>query len=165
MHKIKNLKHTNKAIFLLALTPIPGVQYFRASNRKLAGNYCSSCSTKEVSRKLLFIMLHKGLLFNMLHKGSVQNTCCLSHYKCFHLISAWVFSTKSVGFWGSAPGPGGGAYSAPPHLLGGREGCPPPPPPRDDGGGCPSPRPYRIFFPSDAPDFACMFQLIVANRK
>ena len=39
-----------------------------------------------------------------------------------------VFYAKSVGFWGSAPDPGGGAYSAPPHPLAGREGCPPPAP-------------------------------------
>ena len=39
-----------------------------------------------------------------------------------------VFYAKSVGFWGSAPDPGGGASSAPPHPLAGREGCPPPAP-------------------------------------
>ena len=39
-----------------------------------------------------------------------------------------VFYAKSVGFWGGAPDPGGGAYSAPPHPLAGREGCPSPAP-------------------------------------
>ena len=39
-----------------------------------------------------------------------------------------VFYAKSVGFWGSAPDPGRGAYSAPPHPLAGRKGCPPPAP-------------------------------------
>ena len=33
-----------------------------------------------------------------------------------------VFNAKSVGFWGSALGPAGGAYSAPPDPLAGREG-------------------------------------------
>ena len=38
------------------------------------------------------------------------------------------FLRKKVGFWGSAPDPGGRAYSALPHPLAGREGCPPPAP-------------------------------------
>ena len=38
------------------------------------------------------------------------------------------FYAKSVGFWGSATDPDGGAYSAPPYPLAGREGCPPPAP-------------------------------------
>ena len=36
--------------------------------------------------------------------------------------------SKSVGSWGSAPDPDGGAFSAPPYPLAGREGCPPPAP-------------------------------------
>ena len=40
-------------------------------------------------------------------------------------------NAKSAGFWGSAPDPDGGASSAPPYSLAGREGCPPPAPPRD----------------------------------
>ena len=42
------------------------------------------------------------------------------------LCSFWSF--LSVGFWGSAPHPDGGAYSAPPYPLAGWEGCPPPAP-------------------------------------
>ena len=40
------------------------------------------------------------------------------------------FTTQNAlhGFWGSAQAPDGGAYSAPPCPLAGREGCPPPAP-------------------------------------
>ena len=31
-------------------------------------------------------------------------------------------NAKSAGFWGGAPDPNGGAYSAPPYPLAGREG-------------------------------------------
>ena len=45
------------------------------------------------------------------------------------LRSFWSFlCAKSAGFWGGAPDPDGGAYSAPPYPLAGREGCPPPAP-------------------------------------
>ena len=37
-------------------------------------------------------------------------------------------NAKSAGFWGRAPDPDGGASSAPPYPLAGREGCPPPAP-------------------------------------
>ena len=41
------------------------------------------------------------------------------------LCSFWsVLNAKNVGFWGSAPDPDGGAHSAPPYPLAGREGCP-----------------------------------------
>ena len=43
-----------------------------------------------------------------------------------------LFYAKSVGFWGGAPDPDGGACSAPPYLLAGREGCPPPTPSTGD---------------------------------
>ena len=82
----------------------------------------------------------------------------------FHFwIRAWflrtfwgVFNAKSVGFWGGAPDPGGGAYSAPPHPLAGWEGCPPPAPspgrprlllrptPRHTLAGAPPPPPLPI---------------------
>ena len=37
-------------------------------------------------------------------------------------------NVQSAGFWGSAPDPDGGASSAPPYPLAGREGCPAPSP-------------------------------------
>ena len=40
-------------------------------------------------------------------------------------FEVFFFNAKRVGFWGSAPGPDGGAYSAPPYPLAGQEGCPP----------------------------------------
>ena len=50
------------------------------------------------------------------------------------LLFCVVFGAFSVGFWGSAPDPDGGAFSAPPYPLAGREGCPLPHPPRGHGG-------------------------------
>ena len=54
-------------------------------------------------------------------------------------------NAKSAGFWGGAPDPDGGASSAPPYPLAGREGCPLPHPlphPPRDGSAYSQPLPF-----------------------
>ena len=64
--------------------------------------------------------------------GSPASICFLMQFLCFFFFflggGGGGFYAKSVGFGGGAPDPDGGACSAPPYPLAGREGCPPPAP-------------------------------------
>ena len=79
-------------------------------------------------------MLSTAMYRRIEHIEAELLICCSPASICNYIFSAvftyflGVFYAKTVGFWGGAPDPGGGAYSAPPHPLAGREGCPPPAP-------------------------------------